>query len=357
MRHALRLAERALGTTAPNPAVGCLVVSSGGRILGRGWTQPGGRPHAETVALREAGSEAKGATVYVTLEPCAHHGQTPPCANALVEAGVARVVAAAVDPDPRVCGAGFTHLERHGIEVTRSILESEARAVNAGFLKKVIDGRPLVALKIAETLDGRIADANGNSRWITSVEARRHGHLLRAKYDAIMVGIGTVLADDPLLICRLPGLETRSPIRVVLDSKLQLPRDSQLVRTAQNNPLIVFTLVQSGGGDLIASGVEIERFQTGENGFPAIAAVLTSLANRGVTRLLVEGGSRVHASFLKSGLTDLLHLFRAPIVLGATGQAAIGPAWQTDLISAPRLRLMERTTLGPDLLETFAFER
>jgi diaminohydroxyphosphoribosylaminopyrimidine deaminase/5-amino-6-(5-phosphoribosylamino)uracil reductase len=355
MRHALRLAERALGNTAPNPAVGCVIVAGDGRIAGRGWTQPGGRPHAETVALAQAGGAAQGATAYVTLEPCAHHGKTPPCANALLEAGIARLVAATPDPDPRVSGAGFAHVEKHGIAVTRGVLEPEARALNAGFFKKIAASRPLVALKIAQTLDGDVADAGGNSRWITSAEARRHGHLLRTQYDAILVGIGTILADDPRLTCRLPGLERRSPVRVILDSKLQLPQDSQLARTARECPVLAFTLAQSGGDELIAQGVEIERFTAAENGFPAIGAVLTALARRGITRLLVEGGPRVHASFLKSGTPDLLHLFRAPMLMGAAGRASIGPAWQSDLISAPRLRLLERTVLGPDLLETFAF--
>lgn len=354
MRHALRLAERALGSTAPNPAVGCVIVRDA-RVVGRGWTQPGGRPHAETMALAQAGSAARGATAYVTLEPCAHHGQTPPCANALAEAQLARVVAAVIDPDPRVSGAGFAYLEKHGIDVTRGVLESDARALNAGFFKRVTVSRPLVALKIAQTLDGRVADPHGNSRWITSAEARRHGHLLRTRYDAIMVGIGTVLADDPLLTCRLAGLERRSPLRVVLDSKLQLPPDSQLARTAREYPVTLFTLAQTGGGDLAAMGVGIERFREAENGFPAIGAILEALGGRGITRLLVEGGPRVHASFFKSGFADLLHLYRAPMFLGAAGKSAIGFNWQSDLISAPRLNLLERTPLGPDLCETFAF--
>ena len=354
MRHALRLAERAQGSTAPNPAVGCVIVREG-RVVGRGWTQPGGRPHAETVALAQAGSAARGATAYVTLEPCAHLGQTPPCAHALVDAQSARVVAAMIDPDPRVAGSGFAYLEQHGIAVRRGVLESDAQALNAGFVKRVTVSRPIVALKIAQTLDGRVADPNGNSRWITSAEARRHGHLLRTQFDAIMVGLGTVLADDPLLTCRLPGLEKRSPMRVILDSRLQLPRDSQVVATAREYPVMVFTLDQTGGDDLAAKGVTIERIRQVENGLPAISTVLEALARRGITRLLVEGGPRLIASIVKSGLADLLHLYRAPIFLGAAGMPAIGPAWQSDLVSAPRLRLLETTHLGPDLLETFSF--
>lgn len=354
MRHALRLAERALGSTAPNPAVGCVIVKDR-RIVGRGWTQPGGRPHAETIALARAGESAKGATAYVTLEPCSHHGQTPPCANALADARLARIVAATTDPDPRVSGSGFAYLEKQNVRITRGVLEEDARRLNAGFFRKVVDARPLVALKIAQTIDGYIADPNGNSRWITSVEARRHAHLLRTQYDAILVGIGTVLADDPQLTCRLPGLERRSPLRVLLDSRLQLPPESQLVRTAHTSPVIAFTLARSGGDDLAAKAVEIERCSDSENGMPAIGAVLASLARRGITRLLVEGGPRVHASFMRSSMVDVLHLFRAPLLMGAAGKAAIGPAWHTDLISAPRLHLVERTQLGADLLETFTF--
>jgi len=354
MRHALRLAERALGSTAPNPAVGCVIVKDG-RVVGRGWTQPGGRPHAETVALARAGASAAGATAYVTLEPCSHHGQTPPCASSLADAKIARLVAAATDPDPRVSGSGFAYLESQGVQITRDVLADDAERLNAGFFRKVVDARPLVALKIAQTIDGYIADPNGNSRWITSAEARRHAHLLRTQYDAILVGIGTVLADDPQLTCRLPGLERRSPLRVVLDSRLQLAPESQLVQTAHLSPVLVFTLARSGGDDLVARSVEIERCSESESGMPAIAAVLASIARRGITRLLVEGGPRVHASFMRSGMVDVLHLFRAPMLMGAGGKAAIGAAWQSDLISAPRLHLVERTRLGADLLETFTF--
>ncbi|HEX5281672.1 MAG TPA: bifunctional diaminohydroxyphosphoribosylaminopyrimidine deaminase/5-amino-6-(5-phosphoribosylamino)uracil reductase RibD [Micropepsaceae bacterium] len=354
MRHALRLAERTLGSTAPNPAVGCVIVRQG-HVVGRGWTRSGGRPHAETIALIEAGAAARGATAYVTLEPCAHHGQTPPCANALVDAQLARVVAAMVDPDPRVAGAGLAHLEQHGIAVTCGVLQQHAEALNAGFVKRVTASRPLVAIKIAQTLDGRVADPIGNSRWITSAEARRHAHLLRTHYDAIMVGIGTVLTDDPLLTCRLPGLEHRSPFRVVLDSKLQLPPDSQLAKSARKYPVAVFTLDRTGGNDLAASGVTIERMREVENGWPAIRPVLEVLARRGITRLLVEGGPRVIASIVKSGFADLLHLYRAPILLGGAGMPAIGHAWQSELVSAPRLRLLETIHLGPDVLDTFSF--
>jgi diaminohydroxyphosphoribosylaminopyrimidine deaminase/5-amino-6-(5-phosphoribosylamino)uracil reductase len=353
MRHALRLAERALGTAAPNPAVGCVIISAEGQIVGRGWTQAGGRPHAETLALAQAGIAARGATAYVTLEPCAHHGVTPPCAEALAAAQVARVVGADLDPDPRVKGAGFARLESAGLEVTRGVLEKEARALNLGFFKRITEGWPLVALKIAESADGFVADAKGNSRWITGERARAHGHLLRAKHDAILVGIGTVIADDPALTCRLAGLEARFPLRIVLDSRLQLPVTSQLARTAHAHPTMIFTVAKDGGDALAAQGVVIERIQADETGRPDLAAVLQTLGKRGLTRLLVEGGPTVHAALLKRNLADLIHFYRAPMLIGG-GLPAIGPALGADLNAAVRLTLTERVALGPDVLESFA---
>ncbi|MGQ3031841.1 MAG: bifunctional diaminohydroxyphosphoribosylaminopyrimidine deaminase/5-amino-6-(5-phosphoribosylamino)uracil reductase RibD, partial [Ferrovibrionaceae bacterium] len=220
MRHALGLAARGLGRTWPNPAVGCVLVRDE-IVLARGNTQPGGRPHAEVVALSRAGSQAAGATAYVTLEPCAHHGKTPPCADALIAAGIGRCVVALQDPDPRVDGGGIRRLLAAGIPVTTGVCEAEAAALNAGFLMRVRQGRPLVTLKLATTLDGRIATHAGESRWITGATARARGHLMRADHDAIMVGIGTALTDDPDLTCRLAGLEDRSPVRIVLDGRLR----------------------------------------------------------------------------------------------------------------------------------------
>ena len=354
MRHALRLATRALGHVAPNPAVGCVIVSADGCIVGRGQTQAGGRPHAETVALSQAGGLARGATAYVTLEPCAHHGQTPPCADALAAAGLARLVGAVTDPDPRVSGSGFARLQSAGVQVTRGILEAEARALNLGFFRRVMEGRPLVALKIAQSADGYVADAKGNSRWITSQDARRHGHLLRARHDAILVGIGTVLADDPELTCRLPGLEHRSPLRIVLDSHLRMPLTSKLVRTARDHPTVIFTVAPNGGDALVAEGVSIERVQAGDDGRPDIAAVLKTLGGRGLTRLLIEGGPAVHASFLGRNLVDMIHIYRAPLLIGAGGLPAIAATNPAELSKAARLQLVERLAFGPDILESFA---
>ena len=355
MRHALRLAARGVGRVAPNPAVGCVIVSRDGHVVGRGWTADGGRPHAETIALAEACDAARGATAYVTLEPCAHHGLTPPCAEALVTAGVARVVAATTDPDPRVNGQGLAKLKAAGVSVTENVCEADARELNAGFIRRIRDGRPLVALKIAQSADGYVADARGKSRWITSERARQHGHLLRAQHDAIMTGIGTVLADDPALTCRLPGLERRSPIRVVLDSRLRLSPDSQLARTASEMPVILFTTASSGGGALARLGVEIERVPGDAEHRPDVAAVLSALARRGITRVLVEGGPSVHASLLKRKLVDRVHIYTAPLIIGEGGKPGIASLGVADLSLAPHLEHKERQNLGPDVLESYAF--
>jgi diaminohydroxyphosphoribosylaminopyrimidine deaminase/5-amino-6-(5-phosphoribosylamino)uracil reductase len=355
MRHALRLAERGLGRVAPNPAVGCVIVSRAGLVVGRGSTAYGGRPHAEAIALAQAGPAAKGATAYVTLEPCAHFGQTPPCADALVTAGIGRVVAATKDPDPRVNGQGLARLKAAGVAVTEGVCEGQARELNAGFIRRILDDRPLVALKIAQSADGYVADANGKSRWITSERARRHGHLLRAKHDAILVGIGTVLADDPALTCRLPGLEKRSPVRVVLDSRPRLPADSRLACTARETPVIVFTTANVGGEELARLGVVIERVPQDAEHRPQPGAVLGALAKRGITRLLIEGGPSVHAAFLRAKLVDHVYLYTAPLLIGEGGKPGIASFGVDDLGKAPHLQFKERLALDPDVLESYAF--
>jgi diaminohydroxyphosphoribosylaminopyrimidine deaminase/5-amino-6-(5-phosphoribosylamino)uracil reductase len=346
MHHALTLAERALGCVAPNPAVGCVIVSPDGRVVGRGWTQAGGRPHAETVALAQAGEGARGATAYVTLEPCAHFGQTPPCADALSAAGVARVVAAVEDPDPRVKGQGFEKLRAAGIEVITGVIEEEAAALNAGFFLRVTQNRPLVTLKIARSKDGKTIRKTGGE-WITGEEARRFGHLLRAKHDAILIGVGTALADDPELTCRLPGLEARSPQRIVLDTELRLPAASKLAASAREVPVLVMTAAQ-GGVALRAPGVEIVEIAKNDSGRLDLAAVLRELARRGITRLLVEGGATVAAAFLQADLVDRLEIFTAPIELGDNGGGEV------EALAAARAkaRLIETRMLGDDVLET-----
>ena len=355
MQHALALAQRALGTVAPNPAVGCVIISREGYVVGRGWTGRGGRPHAETIALAQAGDVARGATAYVTLEPCSHHGQTPPCANALVDAGVARVVAAVEDPDPRVHGKGFAILREAGVEVVSGVCAKQAAELNAGFFKRVREGRPLVTLKIAQSIDGKTAAAAGDSKWITGDAARRFVHLMRARHDAILIGMGTALADDPQLTCRLPGLEDRSPLRVVLDTRLKLNEWSKLAQSAGETPTLVFTTAD-GGGPLVTCGVEIVKVARDIRGRPDLAAVLTDLGGRGVTRLLVEGGATVHAAFLDRELADRLEVFRSSLVLGAAGHDGIDSLAALTLGEAPRFSCVSRRTFGPDLLESFTRE-
>ena len=354
MRHALALAARGLGQVAPNPAVGCIIVARDGRVVGRGWTGPGGRPHAETQALAQAGARALGATAYVTLEPCAHIGRTPPCADALIAAGVARVVAALQDPDPRVKGAGFARLRDAELDVETGVLEAEARKLNQGFLLRVEQARPLVTLKIAHSLDGHSAAASGESQWITSEEARRYGHLLRAQHDAILVGIATVLADDPLLTCRLAGLEGRSPLRVVLDSGLRLGEGHRLAQTASAVPSLVFTTAAETRPALSHLGVEVLRVAGDARGRPDIDAVLRALAARGITRLLVEGGPSVQASFINRGMADRLEIFSAPILLGAAGRGSVGALAALGLEEAPRFVRESVRVFGPDLLESYS---
>jgi len=352
MRHALGLAGRALGTTAPNPAVGCVIVARDGVVAGRGWTAKGGRPHAENSALAQAGEAARGATAYVTLEPCAHHGETPPCAEALIAAGISRVVAAVEDPDPRVGGRGLARLREAGIEVACGVGAEPAAELNAGFFLRLRQNRPLVTLKIAQSLDGRTAAAAGESKWITGEEARRFGHLMRARHDAILIGAGTALADDPELTCRIEGLEDRSPVRVVLDARLRLTEWSRLAQTAQQVPTLVFTAAD-GGGALTACGVEVVKVGRDARGRPKLEAVLANLAARGIGRLLVEGGSTVHAAFLDRGLADRLEVFTAPIVLGNAGRGAVESLAALTLGEAPRFRAIATRSFGADLLVSY----
>ena len=292
MALALALAERGLGTAWPNPAVGCVLVRDG-RIVGRGWTQPGGRPHAETEALARAGDGSRGATCYATLEPCAHHGETGPCADALVQAGIARAVVATGDPDPRVAGRGNAKLKAAGIAVTAGCMEDSARALNAGFLSRVEKGRPLVTLKLASTLDGRIATHTGHSRWITGPQARARAHLLRARHDAVMVGAASALADDPALTCRLPGMEDASPIRVVIDGSARLPAGHALIAGAGEQPTWIVSTESLGRDGRHAewreAGVEVVEVVGDADGRPALAAALESA---GHTRHHARAGGR-----------------------------------------------------------------
>lgn len=351
MAAALGLARRGLGNTWPNPSVGCVIVDAAGRVAGRGFTQPGGRPHAETEALREAGARARGATAYVSLEPCAHHGKTAPCAVAVVEAGIARCVIAVGDPDPRVAGAGIAILERGGVAVVRDVLCEEGAELNAGFFSRIRSGRPLVTLKLATTLDGKIATFTGESQWITGAEARSIGHQLRATHDAILVGSGTAVADDPELTCRLPGLATRQPVAMVLDGRLRLSPTAKLVRpgawlvTRDGHAPASLAPYRDAGMEIITAPLDNDRLDT--------AAILQSLGQRGMTRLLVEGGAGVATTLIRENLVDRLALFQAPCLLGNDGMAAISAMAVAHLDRARRFELLWRQELGADSLAWF----
>lgn len=340
MGAALGLAARNLGRVWPNPSVGCVIVKDG-VVVGRGVTAPGGRPHGEPQALAQAGEAARGATVYVSLEPCNHHGKTPPCSEALVAAGVGRVVVACEDPDPRVSGGGIRRLRDAGIQVDVGLLEQDALDLNFGFITRILKGRPGVTLKLATSLDARIATVTGHSQWITGPESRARGHLLRANHDAILVGIGTVLADDPELTCRLPGLEDRSPVRVVMDSALRLPPTAKLVKGASDVPTWVMTSPSADSeraSALEGEGVRVIRVPNGTDGRLSVPKALSALAELGITRLLVEGGAAVATSFVRADLADRIEWFRAPLLIGGDGKAAIGSLDVDQLREAPNFR-------------------
>lgn len=348
MRAALSLAARGLGRVWPNPAVGCVIVKDG-RPVGRGWTQPGGRPHAETEALGRAGSAARGATVYVTLEPCSHHGVTPPCAEALVDAGVIRVVVASPDPDARVSGRGLARLREAGIDVVEGVLAADAAGLNRGFVLNRTENRPLVVLKLATTLDGKIATATGESQWITGKAARTRAHLLRATHDAVAVGAGTAEADNPSLTVRLPGqVSGQGPIRVLIGSR-SLRRDAKLAQPALGRTIRIAPYGADGQDD----GIETRFVPVGDDGRPAPEAVLSALAGIGITRLLVEGGGQVAASFLRAGLVDELAWFRAGAVLGEGARPGIGALAIERLNEMPRFELQSSERIGGDTLEVW----
>lgn len=347
MAHALALGRRGMGQVWPNPAVGCVILR-GGRVLGRGWTRRGGRPHAEAVALEQAGAAARGATAYVTLEPCAHlSARGPACADLLVAAGVARVVSAMEDPDPRTAGQGHARLRTAGIRVEVGLGGAEAARDHAGFLLRLHEGRPLVALKLAATLDGRIATAAGESRWITGPAARAMVHALRARHDAVMVGGGTARADDPMLNVRGMG-DLRQPVRVVLTRGLDLPQGGQLAQTAHQVPLWLLHGEGADPGGWPALGADLLTVAAGSDGIDPGAA-LRALGARGITRVFCEGGGHLAASLLRGGLVDELHLFTAGAAIGAEGRAMLGPLGLERLGDAPRLQLVEQRAVGGDL--------
>jgi diaminohydroxyphosphoribosylaminopyrimidine deaminase/5-amino-6-(5-phosphoribosylamino)uracil reductase len=356
MRIAIGLARRGHGNVSPNPSVGCVIVKDD-CIVGRGWTQPGGRPHAETEALARARGAAAGATAYVTLEPCAHHGKTPPCARALIEAGIARAVIGVEDPDPRVNGGGIRMLRDAGIEVTTGLCAAEAKDAAAGFLMRVVAGRPLVTVKAATTLDGKIATRTGDSHWITGETARAMGHGLRARHDAILVGAGTARADNPSLTCRLPGLEERSPVRVVVGGRTPLSAESTLLRTADVVPTWI-VLPDDADPEwrrsVEGTGAELMSVRGNGAGGADPAAILSALGDRGITRLLVEGGGRIVGSLMAGGLVDRTVWFRAPMLIGGDGLSAVDGFGLDALDGAPRFVKVSHRRAGPDSVEVYA---
>jgi diaminohydroxyphosphoribosylaminopyrimidine deaminase/5-amino-6-(5-phosphoribosylamino)uracil reductase len=356
MQLALTLGRRGQGRTWPNPAVGAVVVKDG-VIIGRGWTQPGGRPHAEPEALNRAGEAARGATLYVTLEPCSHIGKSPPCADAIIAAGIARVVSAIEDPNPEVAGQGHAKLRAAGITVDIGLGAGEAARDHAGHFRRVRDKRPHVILKLAVSSDDKIGAAGRKPLAISGEAAKARVHLLRAQCDAILVGIGTVRADDPLLTCRLPGMEARSPVRVVLDRSLRIPGTSKLVQSARETPLWVMTsnLAEAPAAmKLGAAGAQVIRVATATTP-PGLdlPAVLHALSEKGITRLLVEGGARVASSFVASGLVDEVWLLRGADAIGADGVPALDALPLTSVTQSPGFRVRASETLRKDTLTVY----
>ena len=351
MALALSLGRRGLGRTWPNPAVGAVIV--GEVIVGRGWTQAGGRPHAEVEALRRAGDAARGATMYVTLEPCSHHGKSPPCADAVVAAGIARVVSAMEDPNPEVAGEGHARLRDAGIAVEVGIGADEARRDHAGHILRFTAGRPRVLLKLAISADGKVAAAGRRPVAITGDAARDRVHLLRAQNDAIMVGIGTVLADDPLLTCRLPGMAAYSPVRIVADSMLRVPLASRLVRSAKETPVWVLAgrqAPQAAESTLSAHAVEVLRSPDSTDPLD-LADALRTLATKGVTRLMVEGGPSLAGALLAADLIDEVVVFHSGKVVGSDGLDAFDAAGKAAL--KQRFKCTSTEPVGPDRMEHY----
>lgn len=347
MAMALGLGRRGLGNVWPNPAVGCVIVRDG-CVIGRGWTAPGGRPHAEAAALARAGSPARGATAYVTLEPCAHQGQTPPCASALVSAGVVRVVTAMEDPDPRVAGRGHAMLRDAGVDVRTGVMEAAAMRDQAGFLQRVTRGRPMLTLKLATSFDGRIATANGESRWITGAAARRWVHGERMRHDAVLVGAGTARADDPALTVRGIG-PVRQPVRVVAARGLDLPTAGRLASGEGAGPLwLLHGPVDDGLRQPWQGRARLIEVAAGDALDPV--AMLAALGEAGLTRVFCEGGGRLGASLLAAGLVDRLVGVTAGLALGSEGRASLAALPRGPLTAMPRFRLVETRQVGGDVV-------
>jgi len=355
MQKALRLAVRGIGRVAPNPPVGCVIVKED-KVVGRGWTQPGGRPHAEVMALQQAGQKAEGATAYCTLEPCSHFGKTPPCCDALIKAGISKVVVAVKDPDSRVDGRGIKRLREAGLRVLENVCKEEALDIMQGFFNVCEFSRPYVTLKFGMSLDSRVAAVSGESKWITGDQARRSVHLLRAKNDAILTGVGTLLHDDPRLDCRLPGLEQHSPSRILVDSKLRIPVTSHFALTAKNSPSYVFTTEKSETAkkDILTDmGIKIFQVPCSADGHVLMPRCFELMAEEGITTVLVEAGGHLASSLTQSDLVDKLVIYRAPMIIGDDGIAAWHPLGVEQLCMAKTFAIKNIEQIGPDIIETY----
>ncbi len=347
MRIALDLARQAEGHTSPNPMVGCVVVRDD-HIIARGYHERYGEYHAERNALTRCTEDVTGATMYVTLEPCCHYGKTPPCTDIIIERGISKVCVGSMDPNPKVAGRGVQILRDHGIEVVTGVCEEECLALNEVFFHYITTGKPYVVMKYAMTLDGKIATATGDSKWVTEDEARRHVHMLRNKYKAILVGIGTVLADDPMLNCRIPG--GVDPIRIVCDSHLRIPTDAQIVKTADQIPTMIF---YADGEDQKIAKLEragVELIQKGKDGRVDLAGVMHELGLRQIDSVLVEGGAGIHGTVLKSGLADKVYCYIAPKLIGGVdAPSPVGGAGYDLMSEAIELYHIETISLGKDI--------
>lgn len=355
MKQALALAEKGLGLASPNPSVGCVVVQEG-RVVGSGWHEYARMDHAEVNALREASERARGATAYVTLEPCCHQGRTPPCANRLIEAGIGRVVVARSDPNPRVAGRGIEILRSAGIRVDVGLMEAEAGRIIEPFACRITTGRPLVVSKVGMSLDGKIGTAGRVDRWITSPESREFGQTLRLHLDALLVGVGTVLSDDPELTYRGSAPKARPLTRVILDSALRMPSAARLLRSCPESPVLVFCgrdAAETRAAALEKQGAEVIAVPADDE--VDLHSVLDELGRRDILGLLVEGGSEVHWSFLSKGLVDKFYFFIAPTVLGGRDAVpAVGGTGYAVVADAPRFKASRSFYTGPDLvLETY----
>ena len=354
MAEALTLAARAEGRTSPNPLVGAVVLDVHGEIAGRGWHRQAGGPHAEVLALQDAGDRARGGVLILTLEPCSHQGRTPPCAPFVVDAGVSHVIAAVWDPNPQVSGKGFAHLRAHGVGVETGIMAEEAVRQNEAYFHWWRCARPFLTLKAAASLDGKIATRSGQSRWITGEAARNAGHHLRNKVDAILVGVETVLEDDPLLTARPVGVAGKPLTRVVLDSRLRMPSRARIFAPRQGNSTIVATTNAAPPAReeaLREAGAEVIRVEADQQGRVSLALLLGVLGSRGVRHILVEGGGRVHGSFIREGLADRLLYFLAPLIVGDhEAPGAISGLDDVELQSLPGLFNVTHEVIGDDLL-------